>query len=86
MAYKCPRCGQDVQRSASTAAGVAGGAVGALLVAAFGSFQCRRCGTIANREFPAEDRKKMARGKIILIVSAIVLLLLAIVLIVLVQR
>ena len=73
MAYRCPRCGGEVQRGASAAAGVAGGAVGALLFAAFGSFQCKQCGTIPKREFPPEVQQQMTLGSVGLIVGAIVL-------------
>jgi predicted RNA-binding Zn-ribbon protein involved in translation (DUF1610 family) len=73
MAYRCPRCGGEVQRGANAAAGVAGGAVGALLFAAFGSFQCKKCGTIPKREFPPEVQQQMTLGSVGLIVGAIVL-------------
>jgi len=78
MAYRCPRCGGEVQRGANAAAGVAGGAVGALLYAAFGSFQCKKCGPIPKREFPPEVRQQMTLGSVGLIVGAIVLIVVVI--------
>jgi len=86
MAYKCPRCGDNVQRGSNAAAGIAGGAVGALLYAAFGSFQCKKCGTIPRRDFPPEVRQKMLLGSVGIIACAIVLLIVAIVVIALLQN
>lgn len=51
MAYNCPRCSKPVQRGRSTAAGVAGGLVGALIYSAVGSFECSTCGKIPMSEF-----------------------------------
>lgn len=82
MAYQCPRCGGVVQRGSSTAAGVAGGLVGALLVAAFGSFQCKQCGKIAPDEFSPEVRSKMRIGSITMVIVAVVLLVAVIALLV----
>ncbi|MBT3200826.1 MAG: hypothetical protein HN350_13025 [Phycisphaerales bacterium] len=73
MAYKCPRCGEPVQRGHSRGAQMAGGLVGALFYAAFGSFQCEGCGKIPGNEFPAEDRSKMRVGSLMLVGGAIVL-------------
>jgi hypothetical protein len=73
MAYKCPRCGDPVHRGGSAAAGQAG-AVGALLGAAFGSFQCKKCGTIPKREFAPEVRSQMTMGSVTLVVVALLLL------------
>ncbi len=75
MAYECPRCGGPVQRGSSTAVGVVGGALGALLFAAFGSFQCKRCGTIPRGEFPPETRQSMLLGSLGLVVGAVLLLI-----------
>jgi hypothetical protein len=86
MAYKCPRYGDNVQRGSNAAAGIAGGAVGALLYAAFGSFQCKKCGTIPRREFPTEVQRQMMLGSLGIIAFAIVLLLVAIVVIALLQN
>ncbi len=74
MAYQCPRCGGTVQRGASKVAGVAGGAVGALIFAAFGGFQCKKCGPIAKDEFPADVQRQMTLGSVALVCSALVLL------------
>jgi hypothetical protein len=52
---------------------MAGGLVGALFYAAFGSFQCEGCGKIPGNEFPAEDRSKMRVGSLMLVGGAIVL-------------
>jgi hypothetical protein len=85
MAYQCPRCGGPVQRGASAAAGLAGGAVGALLYAAFGSFQCKSCGPIPRSEFPPEVQTKMTLGALALIGIAVVLLVVVIVLLILLR-
>ena len=78
MAYQCPRCGGDVQRGSNAAAGMAGGAVGALLYAAFGSFQCKKCGPIPKREFPPEVQQQMTLVSMGLIVGAVVLIVVVI--------
>jgi hypothetical protein len=85
MAYQCPRCGQPVQRGASPAAGLAGGAVGALLYAAFGSFQCKTCGPIPKKEFPPEVQTKMTLGTLALVGIAIVLLVVVVCLLILLR-
>jgi hypothetical protein len=74
MAYQCPRCGQPVRRGYSSTAQHVAGLIGALFYAAFGLFQCAKCGTIASNEFPTEVRKKMATGSFIMVTSAIVLI------------
>jgi hypothetical protein len=86
MAYKCPRCGAPVQRGNSAAAGVTGGAVGAMLYAAFGPPQCKGCGTVPRSEFPAEDRRRMLLGSIGLVLTVVVLLVALIVLLVMLSR
>ena len=78
MAYKCPRCGEPVQRGYSGGAQMAAGLVGALFYAAFGAFQCKKCGKIAKSEFPADDRNKMALGTSVMVIAAIALLVLCI--------
>ena len=78
MAYQCPRCGGPVQRGASTTAHVAGGMVGALLYAAFGSFRCKKCGSIEKREFSPEVQQKMMLGSFALIGGAVILLALVV--------
>jgi hypothetical protein len=55
---------------------MAAGLVGALFYAAFGAFQCKKCGKIAKREFPAEDRNKMMLGTFVMVIAAIALLVL----------
>ncbi len=62
MAYQCPGCGQPVRRGYSRTAQHTAGLIGALFYAAFGSFQCAKCGTVARSEFPAEVRTRMATG------------------------
>jgi DNA-directed RNA polymerase subunit RPC12/RpoP len=69
MSYKCPRCGEAVSRSKTGRAGL----VGMLLVAAFGGFQCEKCGKIPRKEFPPEDRRKMATGSIVMTAVAVAL-------------
>jgi hypothetical protein len=86
MAYQCPRCGGPVQRGSSTTAGMAGGLVGSLLYAAFGSFRCQKCGPIATKEFPTEVRQKMAIGSLAMIGGAILILGLVVFLIIAVNK
>ena len=78
MAYQCPRCGDKVRRGSSTAASAGAGLVGALFYAAFGSFQCPKCGKISRSEFPPEARAKMLLGSAAMVVGAIVLVILVI--------
>jgi uncharacterized membrane protein YidH (DUF202 family) len=73
MTYQCPRCGDPVSRNYNRTAQMAGGLVGAMVVAAFGSFGCKKCGKIARGEFPAEVRNRMMLGSVGLIVGALVL-------------
>jgi hypothetical protein len=80
MAYNCPRCSKPVLRGRSTAAGVAGGLVGALIYSAVGSFECSTCGKIPMSEFPAEVRSKARAGSVGMILGALVLLIFVIVL------
>jgi hypothetical protein len=82
MAYSCPRCGESVQRGSNPGAAAAGGAVGALIAAAFGSFQCKSCGPIPRREFSPEVRSQMTLGSVGLAVGAVVLLIAAVVLLI----
>ena len=74
MAYECPRCGQSVKRGRSNVAQIGGGVVGAMVYAAFESFQCEKCGKIARKEFSIADQDRMMRGSIALAVGALVLL------------
>lgn len=80
MAYSCPRCGRPVQRGRSKAAGFAGGIAGALIFAAFGSFQCQGCGKIPMNEFPAEVRTKARLGSLAMVGGALLLIVLVIML------
>jgi len=79
MAYQCPRCGQNVSRASSTQAALAGGLVGSLLYGAFGSFECRQCGSISEEEFPPEVRRKMMFGSIGMMAVAVTLLAIVVV-------
>jgi DNA-directed RNA polymerase subunit RPC12/RpoP len=73
MAYKCPRCGEPVQRGTSSSAAMSAGLVGAMFYAAFGSFQCKNCGKLRRSEFPVEDRSSMLFGSFALIFGAVLL-------------
>jgi len=75
MAYQCPRCGGKVQRGSSTTATAGAGLVGALFYAAFGSFQCPKCGKISGSEFPPEARTKMLLGSMAMVAGAIILVI-----------
>ena len=75
MAYECPRCGQPVRRGYSATAQHAAGLIGALFYAAFGSFQCAKCGTIARAEFPSEVRNKMTTGSFLMALGGIALII-----------
>jgi len=68
MPYQCPRCGEPVHRGYSAGPGLVEGAsragllgilFGIFFSAAFGDFQCKKCGKIAKSEFPPEARTKM---------------------------
>jgi len=74
MAYQCPRCGQPVRRGYSRTAQHTAGLIGALFYAAFGSFQCVKCGAVASSEFPAEVRTRMATGSFLMAFGGIVLI------------
>jgi len=86
MAYKCPRCGEPVKRGSSSAATVAGGAVGALLYSAFGSFQCKKCGPIRKREFSADVQRQITLGSATIVVVALGVVIAAIALLIVLQR
>jgi len=45
--------------------------VGALFYAAFGAFQCKKCGKIPRSEFPSGVQTKMASGTLIMALAAI---------------
>ena len=49
---------------------MAAGLVGALFYAAFGAFECKKCGKVSRSEFPADIQVKMAMGTLILLVVA----------------
>ena len=53
---------------------MAAGLVGALFYAAFGAFQCAKCGKIPSSEFPPETRSKMAFHSMLMIIAAVALL------------
>jgi hypothetical protein len=74
MAYACPRCGKPVKRGENKVAGFTGGLAGALLAAAFGSFQCAGCGKIPTKEFPAEVRSKARLGSLAMVIGALLLI------------
>ena len=76
MAYKCPRCGSEVERATNPAAAVAGGLVGSLLFSAVSSFRCWQCGPISKEEFPPDVQKQMTAGSAGMIAVAVVLLVL----------
>lgn len=71
MAYKCPRCGESVQRGYSASAQNTAGLVGALFYAAFGAFECGECGKIARSEFPPQDRTRMMFGSVLFVFFAL---------------
>jgi predicted RNA-binding Zn-ribbon protein involved in translation (DUF1610 family) len=73
MAYRCPRCGEKVERGNSGTAQMTAGLIGALFYAAFGAFQCKNCGELSRDEFSEEDRKKMFYGSMGFVLAAVVL-------------
>ena len=52
---------------------MAAGLVGALFYAAFGAFECKKCGKVPRREFSSNVQIKMAMGTLLLIGAAIAL-------------
>jgi hypothetical protein len=70
MAYTCPRCGDSIQRGYSGSAQVTAGLVGALFYAAFGAFECKKCGKISHSEFSPEVRVRITVGSLALIATA----------------
>lgn len=80
MAYACPRCGSPVHRGRSRAAGFAGGIAGALIFAAFGSFQCQKCGKIPTNEFPPDVQTKARLNSVLMIGGAVLLIVVVVVL------
>lgn len=71
MAHKCPRCGQPVKRGFSRSAHITGGIVGSILYAAFGGFECIKCGRIERNEFSEEVRQKMTYVTWLLVAGAV---------------
>lgn len=71
MAYKCPRCGEDVSRGYSASAQSSAGLFGALFYAAFGAFGCKNCGKLPRSEFPGNVQAKMALGSLMIVLVAI---------------
>lgn len=82
MAYKCPRCGGDVQMAGGPPAGAGMGCVGALVGLAFAGYACAKCGPIPRREFPPDARSSMMMMSVGLLVGAVVVLGLVVVLLV----
>jgi len=78
MAYVCPRCGGKVSRGYSRGAQMTAGLVGAAFYAAFGPFQCVKCGRIPKSEFPADVQARMVRGTGLLILAGLAALALVI--------
>ncbi|MFO0598304.1 MAG: hypothetical protein U0228_23570 [Myxococcaceae bacterium] len=78
MAYTCPKCGGPVQRGTHSGAAAVGGVVGAMLGAAFASFECPKDGVIERASFPPEVRSQMTRNSVLLGVGALVVLVAAI--------
>lgn len=78
MANQCPRCGGDVKRNYNRTSWRVGGLVGILLVAAFGSFNCEKCGKISQSEFSPEVRNKMRGMSALMVVGAIALVILVV--------
>lgn len=78
MAYACPHCGKRVQRGRSRTASHAVGLLGALVYAAFASFQCETCGKVPMSEFPREVQNKARLGSVALIGGALLLLALVV--------
>ena len=81
MSYKCPKCGDPVQRGfkQSTTAQFTGGLVGALIygccTAAFGDFTCKKCGEIPRSAFTDADQQKMLLGSLALVAIAVAALI-----------
>jgi hypothetical protein len=73
MAWACPKCSAPVQRGSSSVAQHAGGLVGALLVAAFASFECAKCGKLARSTFPPEVQSQMTRNSSLMAAGALIL-------------
>ena len=84
MAYECPRCGGPVHRGGHPV-GMMVGLVGALIAAAFGGFNCPKCGSIPKSEFPPEVQQKMTMGSVAIVFIAVAVLVVAIVIIVLIN-
>jgi hypothetical protein len=71
MAYKCPKCGEDVSRGVSNSAQQTAGLVGLLFSAAFGAFTCKKCGKIPRSDFASGIQAKMAMMSLALVVAAV---------------
>lgn len=54
---------------------MAGGLIGALLAAAFGAFQCAKCGKIPTQEFPVDVRTQIRRNSALMIIGAMALVI-----------
>jgi predicted RNA-binding Zn-ribbon protein involved in translation (DUF1610 family) len=71
----CPRCGAIVSRGYNRKVQFAGGIVGNLFYAAFGAFQCVKCGKIAQHEFSSDTRKQLMIQSVLMVVGAIALII-----------
>ena len=63
------KCGDPVRRGGNGR----GGLIGMLIIAAFGKFNCEKCGKIPTKEFPDEVRGKMRMNSMIMVIGAIIL-------------
>jgi predicted RNA-binding Zn-ribbon protein involved in translation (DUF1610 family) len=77
-AYRCPKCGEPIERRYSSEAQKAGGLAGFWLYAAFASFHCVNCGKIRRHEFPSEVRAKMATRSFLMVAGGIAVLIVCI--------
>ncbi|PLX08738.1 MAG: hypothetical protein C0596_05395 [Marinilabiliales bacterium] len=78
MANICPRCGGPVKRGYNKTAWRVGGLVALLFIAAFGSFQCEKCGKISQSEFPPDVKHRNNIMSVLMIIGAIALIVLVI--------
>jgi len=74
MAYQCPRCGQPVRRGYSKTAQHTAGLIGALFYAAFGSFQCAKCGAVQEVNSRRKSEPRWPTGSVLMAFGAIVLI------------
>ncbi len=74
MAYNCPRCSNNVSRNYNAQAQAKSGLVGLFFFAAFGVFNCEKCGKIPRKEFSSEVQIKMAMGTLLLVIIVVVII------------